>query len=329
MTSTKHPTRDQHQPATSTGSNGQMLEQLAAVIDRRTKGGTGEQDSSTAVPYLTFFRREKLTEPNPCLIEPSIVFVAQGAKQLLIGDQAYAYDTERFLIASLDLPGSSQVLEASPTRPCLGLALRLDLRVITELAGHVRLLAPRDRNNDGSAALGTVTPELLEPFARLLALLDRPDEISILAPLIEREIHFRLLKSDVGPRLLQIAAAGSHSQRIASAIDWIKVNYARPLSIDELVAHVQMSTSTLHHHFRQLTGMSPLQYQKWMRLNEARRMMLNEDFDAAGAAFQVGYESPSQFSREYNRLFGAPPKRDIGELRKRASKATQRLPAHH
>lgn len=329
MTFLKTPTRNHYQSATTAGSNDHMLEQLAAVIDRRTEGETREQDSPTAIPSLTFFRREKLTEPNPCLVEPSIVFVVQGAKQLLIGDQAYAYDTDRFLIASLDLPGSSQVLEASAEKPCLGLALRLDLRVITELAGHVRLPASRDRNAPGSAVLGTVTPEVLEPFKRLLSLLDRPDEISILAPLIEREIHFRLLKCDVASRLLQIAALGSHSQRIATAIGWIKVNYARPLSIDELSAHVQMSTSTLHHHFRQLTGMSPLQYQKWMRLNEARRMMLNEDFDAAGAAFLVGYESPSQFSREYSRLFGAPPKRDIGELRKRASKVSQRFPAHH
>lgn len=298
-----------------------LLSQLAEVIEYRT---VGEEDSETAIPSLTFFRREKLTEPNACLIEPSIVFVTQGAKQLLIGDHAYAYDTERFLIASLDLPGSSQVLQASHEKPCLGLALRLDLRVIAELAGHVRLPSSRDRGVDGSAALGTVTPELLEPFNRLLALIDRPDEIAILAPLIEREIHFRLLKSDVAPRLLQIAAVGSHSQRIARAIHWIKVNYARPLSIDDLAIHVQMSTSTLHHHFRQLTAMSPLQYQKWMRLNEARRMMLNEDFDAASAAFRVGYESPSQFSREYSRLFGAPPKRDIGNLRERAGEVILR-----
>jgi AraC-like DNA-binding protein len=298
-----------------------LLAQLAGAIARKT---AGTDDCATSIPKLSFFRREKLTGPNACLIEPSIVFVAQGAKQLLIAEQAYTYDTERFLIASLDLPGSSQVLQASPETPCLGLALRLDLRVIAELAGHVRLPRSRDRRTDGSAAIGTVTPELLEPFSRLLALLDQPDEIAVLAPLIEREIHYRLLKSDVGARLLQIASVGSHSHRIGRAIDWMKVNYARQFSIDELAAHVQMSASTLHHHFRQLTAMSPLQYQKWMRLNEARRMMLNEDLDAASAAFHVGYESPSQFSREYSRLFGAPPKRDIGSLRERAGRISQR-----
>lgn len=303
-------------------SGAALLAQMAAVIARRT---AGKEDCATSIPNLSFFRREKLTGPSACLIEPSIVFVAQGAKQLLIAEQAYTYDTERFLIASLDLPGSSQVLQATPERPCLGLALRLDLRVIAELTGHVRLPPPRDRRSDGSAAIGTVTPELLEPFGRFLALLDQADEIAVLAPLIEREIHYRLLKSDVGGRLLQIASVGSHSHRIARAIDWIKINYARQLSIDELATHVQMSASTLHHHFRQLTAMSPLQYQKWMRLNEARRMMLNEDLDAASAAFQVGYESPSQFSREYSRLFGAPPRRDIGGLRERAGKVTARL----
>ncbi|WP_320202039.1 AraC family transcriptional regulator (plasmid) [Agrobacterium sp. rho-13.3] len=306
-------------------AHGALQNQLAETIEKRT---AGEDDRGTAIANLTFFRREKQAGPTPCLIEPSIVFVAQGAKQLLIGEQAYTYDTERFLIASLDLPGSSQVLEGSPEKPCLGLALRLDLRVISELVAHVRLPAPRERVCDSSAALGTITPALMVPFARLLALLDQPDEIEVLAPLIEREIHFRLLKSDVAGRLLQIASVGSQGHRIARAIDWMKVNYARQLSIEELANYVQMSASSLHHHFRQLTAMSPLQYQKWMRLNEARRLMLNENQDAAAAAFNVGYESPSQFSREYSRLFGAPPKRDIGTLRERAGSAGGRVTAN-
>ncbi len=287
---------------------------LAEVIGLMT---TGDEDRATALPNLNFFRRETVTDPCACLIEPSMVFVAQGAKQLLIGDQAYRYDIGRFLIASLDLPGASQVLEASPGRPCLGLMLRLDMRLLAELMPHVRLPS-RERAGEGSAALGVLTPALLEPFGRLVSLLDQPDDIAVLAPLIEREIHYRLLKSDVAPRLMQIAAVGSQGHRIARAIDWMKAHYAGTFSIDDLAAHVQMSPSTLHHHFRQLTAMSPLQYQKWLRLNEARRMMLNEDVDAASAAFKVGYESPSQFSREYSRLFGAPPKRDIGALRQRA-----------
>lgn len=288
---------------------------LAKVIASRT---SGDEDRPTAIPNLGFFRREKVTDPCPCLIEPSIVLVARGAKQLLIGDKAYTYDIARFVIASLDLPGSSQVLDASHEKPCLGLVFRLDMRLLAELIAHVRLPPVGGRAPEGSAAIGTLTPTLLEPFARLLDLLDDPTDIEVLAPLIAREIHYRLLKTDVAPRLMQIASVGSQSQRIARAIDWMKARYAAPLSIDELAAQVQMSPSSLHHHFRQLTAMSPLQYQKWMRLNEARRMMLNENLDAASAAFQVGYESPSQFSREYSRLFGAPPKRDIGSLRERA-----------
>jgi transcriptional regulator GlxA family with amidase domain len=186
---------------------------------------------------------------------------------------------------------------------------------MTELISQTRQPPPRDRATEASAALGTIAPALLEPFARLLALLDDAADMAVLSPLIEREIHYRLLKSDLAARLWQIASAGSQSQRIARAIDWLKINYAQPLRAAELAGHVQMSPSSLHHHFRQLTAMSPLQYQKWLRLSEAKRLMLNENLDAARAAFQVGYESPSQFSREYSRLFGASPKRDVQGLR--------------
>lgn len=257
------------------------------------------------------------------MVEPSIVFVVQGSKQLLIGDQAFAYDTGRVLLNSLDVPASSQVLEASPERPCMGLVLKLDLRVMAELISHSGLPPPRERANEGGTSLGTMTPALLEPFGRLLALLDEPSAIGVLSPLIEREIHFRLLTSDLAVQLWQMASVGSQSQRIARAIHWLRAHYALPLSIDELANRAQMSASTFHHHFRTLTAMSPLQYQKWLRLNEARRLMLNERLDAASASFRVGYESPSQFSREYGRLFGVPPKRDIDELRRKASSGLQ------
>ena len=294
---------------------------LANIIGRWTRG---KEDCPTPVPNLAFFRRETPTRPCACLVEPGIVLVLQGAKQLLIGDYAYAYDPEHFLITSLDLPASSQVLAASPDQPCLGLVLRLDLRVIAELIAQSGLPPPRERAAQGGAALGTITPALLEPFGRLLALLDEPGAIAVLAPLIEREIHYRLLMSNQAARLWQITSVGSQSHRIAKAIDWLKANYAQPLRIDELAAHAQMSPSSLHHHFHQLTAMSPLQYQKWLRLSEAKRLMLNERLDAASAAFHVGYESPSQFSREYSRRFGAPPKRDIEGLRRQADDRTAR-----
>lgn len=294
---------------------GLLHQGLADAIGRWT---VGKEDCSTLIPNLGFFRREAPTQPCACIVEPSVVLVVQGAKQLLVGDHAYAYDTERFLINSLDVPASSQALEASADKPCLGLVLRLDLRIMAELIAHSGLQPPRNRADEGSSALGTITPALLEPFSRLLALLDEPGAIAVLTPLIEREIYYRLLMSDQSARLWQIASVGSMSHRIARAIDWLRANYAQPLHIDDLAAHVQMSPSNLHHHFRQLTAMSPLQYQKWLRLHEARHLMLNKRLDAASAAFQVGYESPSQFSREYGRLFGAPPKRDIEGLRQRA-----------
>jgi AraC-like DNA-binding protein len=289
---------------------------LARTIGRWTEGTA---DRSTPFPDLKFFRREAPTPPGICLVEPSVILVVQGAKRLLVGDDAYAYDSERFLIASLDVPASSEVVEASHDRPCLGLVLKLDLRMMAELAAQTRVPPPSDRSVTRSMALGTVTPTLLESFKRLTDLLDEPDALEVLAPLVQREIHYRLLTSDQAGRLRQLASVGSQSYLVARAIEWLKANYASPLRIDDLAERVHMSASSLHHHFRQLTAMSPLQYQKWLRLNEARRLMLNDGFDAAGAAFEVGYESPSQFSREYARLFGAPPKRDVVGLRSKAA----------
>ena len=286
---------------------------MAEIIGRWT---VGEQDCLTPVQNLLFFRREAPSAPCACTIEPSVLFVVQGAKQLLLGEQAFAYDTAHFLLNSLDLPASSQVLEASPDRPCLGLMIKLDLRVMADIIAQSGMPPPRERAADGSTAIGTVTPALLEPVNRLLALIREPDAIAVMSPLIEREIHFRLLRSDLAGRIWRMASVGSQSHRIVRAVDWLRTHFAQPLRIDELAAHVQMSPSTLHHHFRLLTAMSPLQYQKWLRLNEAKRLMLNEHLDAANAAFQVGYESPSQFSREYSRHFGVTPKRDINGLRR-------------
>ncbi|MBY8947819.1 AraC family transcriptional regulator [Pseudomonas sp. SH10-3B] len=275
-------------------------------------------DYPMPIPGLGFYRREQPATPVVCMVEPSIVLVAQGEKRLWVGGEGYPYDTARFLVTSLDIPANSEVLVASPTRPCLGLTFKLDLRILAELIAQGELPPTRERAVMKGVGIGGVTGAMLASFARLVELLDEPESIAVLAPLIQREIHFRLLQSDQAGRLRQICSVDGQGYRIARAIDWLKLNYDVPLRVEELAARVQMSAATFHHHFRQLTAMSPLQYQKWLRLNEARRLMLNEHRDVSSAAFKVGYESPSQFSREYSRLFGVPPKRDMAMLRGKA-----------
>jgi AraC-like DNA-binding protein len=269
----------------------------------------------TAIPGLTLARRTEPSPPVSIMYEPRICVIAQGAKRVLLSDETYEYDPQHFLITSVDLPTMVQVIKASPEKPYLGLLLNLDQRELSQLMVDSHLPPPRAQQSSRGMAIGEVTLPLLTAFQRLIDLLADPKDIPILAPNIQREIFYRLLVSDQGARLRQMASAGSQSQQIARAIDWLKGNFTRPLRIDDLAAQVNMSTSTFHHHFRAVTAMSPLQYQKWLRLSEARRLMLAEDRDATTAAFQVGYESPSQFSREYGRLFGAPPLRDITNLR--------------
>jgi AraC-like DNA-binding protein len=273
----------------------------------------------TAIPGLALWRRDEPTQPASGMYEPSVCLVAQGAKRVVLGDDTYVYDAHHYLITSVDLPTVWQIIEASREKPCLGLVLKLDQREISQLMVDSNLPPPRAQQSSRGMAIGEVTLPLLTAFQRLIELLAEPKDIPILAPIIQREIIYRLLVGDQGARLRQMASAGSQSRQIARAIDWLKGNFTRPLRIDDLATQVNMSTSTFHHHFRALTAMSPLQYQKWLRLNEARRLMLTEHVDAATAAFHVGYESPSQFSREYGRLFGAPPLRDITSLRQVAS----------
>jgi AraC-like DNA-binding protein len=269
----------------------------------------------TAIPGLILARRDKPSEPISIMYEPRICVIAQGAKRVQLGDDAYVYDTHHFLVTSVDLPTFVQVIKASQEKPYLGLVLNIDQREISQLMVDSNLPPPRPQQSSRGMGTGEVTVPLLTAFQRLIDLLAEPKDIPILAPIIKREIFYRLLVSDQGARLRQIASAGSQSQQIARAIEWLKGNFSRPLRIEDLASQVNMSTSTFHHHFREVTAMSPLQYQKWLRLSEARRLMLAENQDATTAAFQVGYESPSQFSREYGRLFGAPPLRDITSLR--------------
>ncbi len=293
-------------------------EALAKSIARWTAEG---DQLVTAVPGLSLYRRDAPTEPISYMYEPSICLVAQEVKRVLLGDDTYVMDGHHFLISAVDLPTVVQVIKASREKPYLGLILRLDQREISQLMADGHLPPPRAQESSRGMAIGEVTLPLLTAFQRLIDLLDEPTDIPILAPIIQREISYRLLVGDQGARLRQIATARSPSHQIAQAIEWLKSHYTLSLRIDDLAARVHMSTSAFHHHFRRLTAMSPLQYQKWLRLNEARRLMLTEHFNAATAAFQVGYESPSQFSREYRRFFDEPPFRDVKSLRQTANSA--------
>lgn len=288
------------------------LKALGGSIARLT--GQGEMHT-TAVAGLSLFRRTEPTEPTTGMYQPSICLIAQGAKRVKLGEDYFVYDAQHYLITSVHLPTVVQITEASPEKPYLGLRLTFDLGEIAQLMADSQLPPPRTQQSRRGMAIGEVTLPQLNAFLRLIDLLDAEEDIPILAPIIQREIIYRLLVGDQGARLRQVAAAGSQSHQIARAIEWLKGNFTQPLRIDDLANQVNMSTSTFHHHFRTLTAMSPLQYQKTLRLNEARRLMLAERLDAATASFHVGYESPSQFSREYSRLFGAPPLRDITNLR--------------
>jgi len=292
------------------------IEALGKSIARLTDKG---ELHTSAVPGLSLFRREEPTGPITGMYEPSVCLIAQGAKRVLLGDDTYVYDAHHYLITSVHLPTVVQIIEASREKPYLGLRLMLDQREISQLMVDSNLPPPRVQQSSRGMATGEVTLPLLTAIQRLIDLLAEQQDIPILAPIIQREIIYRLLVGDQGERLRQIASAGSQSHQIARAIDWLKGNYSQPLIIDDLAARVRMSSSTFHHHFRSMTALSPLQFQKQLRLQEARRLMLAERMDAATAAFQVGYESPSQFSREYNRLFGAPPLRDITNLRQMAA----------
>lgn len=290
-----------------------MSANLAMDVARLTSPGVAE--ISTAIDGLSFYRQDAPTICSVCIVEPSIAFVVQGTKIMMLDDETFRYDPSHFLITSLDLPAKMQVLEASPDKPYLGIVIRLDLKIISEFLTYVPLLESTSQASGSGMVISPTTPDLYDAVQRLVSLLNEPESIPVLAPLIKREIYWRVLTSEQGARLRQIITVGSQSLRIARSVEWLKSSYDQPLKVDELAERAQMSRSTFHHHFREVTSMSPLQYQKRLRLTEARRLMLGENLDAAAAAFRVGYESPSQFSREYTRLFGAPPKRDVTTYR--------------
>jgi AraC-like DNA-binding protein len=273
------------------------------------------ENRATDIPGLTFHRRTAPTSPCSITYEPSVTVVAQGRKQVELGRNVFIYDASRFLLTSVDLPVVSRVIEASEQEPCLALSLKLEMPVIRELLSREEIQVAEAPFDSPGMATGETTVEFLSACCRLVDLLHKPQDIPFLSGLIQREIIYRILGSAEGARLRAIATLGEQSHRTAKAIAWIRGNYAKLLRVEDLAEIAGMGVSTLHHHFRMLTAMSPLQYQKQLRLQAARGRMLMDGLDAASAAFEVGYESASQFNREYSRFFGQPPMRDIRTFR--------------
>ncbi|NVD42019.1 AraC family transcriptional regulator [Ensifer sp. HO-A22] len=270
---------------------------------------------STRIPRLILIRSSSPTEPIHTLHQPAVCFIAQGSKQVMLGDTVQTYDPNRYLTVSVDLPVIGQVIDASAEKPYLCLRLDLNPAMLSALVIEMGS-SPLDARVPGPGLfLSDTTPELLDAIVRLLRLLDRPDEADLLAPLAEREILYRLLMGEQGHRLRQIARSESKLTQVTRAIEVIKRDFRKPLRIEDLAARANMGLSSFHQHFKAVTAMSPLQYQKQLRLQEARRLILGQSIDAATAGHHVGYDSPSQFSREYARLFGQPPLRDIARLR--------------
>lgn len=285
--------------------------ELARIIADRTHS---EGDRATDIPGLRLYRR---SEPSPCVsaaYQPSLVVFAQGQKRINVGKTTHICDGSNFLLTSVDLPVVSQVVRATKDQPILGLILNLEMPMVREILSQHEFRLDQD-SNASAMAVGISSTDLLDACIRLITLLDQPQDIPFLAPLIQREIIFRLLRSPQGKHLRAIATLGEQTHRTAKAVEWLRTNYAKPLRVEDLATMARMGVSTLHHQFRSLTAMSPLQYQKQLRLHVARERMLNGGIDAASAAFEVGYESASQFNREYSRFFGQPPMRDINSRR--------------
>lgn len=270
-----------------------------------------------ALPEVTLGRFSRPTERVYSLFKPSFCIIAQGSKQMLLGEEVFRYDPGHYLISTVVLPVVANVVEASEERPYLGFQLHLDPAVV---AAVIMESGIKTKKRDASVKAMNVSPtaaDLLEAALKLIRLLDTPDEIKFLAPLIMREIIYRLLRGEQGARLSHLLVAEGDTRRISKAVERLRENLEQPLKIENMARELGMSVSGFHSHFKSVTAMSPVQFQKQIRLQEARRMMLGEDLDVATASSRVGYEDPSYFSREYKKMFGAPPQRDIAKLRSR------------
>ncbi len=288
------------------------LETIASYIDRYSKGPGIHASPVTGINCLKMFGD---AQPLPTVYTPCVCIIAQGAKDVWLGDNRFTYAPGEYLAVTVDLPLSGQVIKASAAKPYLCLAIEIDLLMLSEVISQCDDPPQADSDTARGLFVGKMDDTLMDCVLRLTRLMDSPNDQKIMLPLLQREFYYRLLHSPYGAAIIQLARNGSHMRRIAKVVQHLKKNLAEPMRVEELAGQVNMSPSSFHHHFKKVTAMSPLQYQKNLRLLEARRLLLAESMDAAHAAYRVGYESPSQFSREYARFFGAPPLRDIESLR--------------
>lgn len=293
----------------------QRLE-LAGLIRKHTRStATGDAQQACAVPGLHLVRYEHSRPSAATIAQPALCVFAHGSKEICLGDERYVYDPLHFLVVSVAMPVSGRLLHASPEDPSLLVRLDIDPGEINQLIADAGPVSVPSGANERGLYVERMESSLLDALIRLVRLVETPRDIPMLAPLIRREILYRLLRGQQGHRLYEIALCNSQAHRVSQAVAWLNGHFEQPLRIDDLARRVNLSASTLHHRFKAVTSMSPLQYQKQLRLQEARRLMLNEGMEAAAACYRVGYESPSQFSREYSRQYGAPPSKDLARLR--------------
>src|SRR5713101_4577444 len=304
-----------HQPAEREAQRVQAnREELVERIARAMR----EDGTAQPLQGLHLSRRSLPLKPVHSVVEPSVCVIAQGSKEVLLGESRYRYDPSQYLLATVELPRVSQVLSASKERPYLSLRLSLAPTLVSSVmveAGHA---SPPRHADMRAIAVSPLDGNLLDAFVRLTRLLDSPAEARVLLPLITQEIIYRLLMGEQGGRLRHLAPQGGYTPHFARAVGRLRQDFAQPLRIEQIARDLGMSVSGFHHHFKAVTAMSPLQFQKQLRLQEARRLMLGEDLDAASAAYRVGYQDASHFNREYKSLFGIPPMRDVQRLREEA-----------
>ncbi|MEK5143253.1 AraC family transcriptional regulator [Paenibacillus sp. FSL M7-0134] len=289
-------------------------QELTELIERHSLQNSAKE---TAIPSLFFYQHSSITEPAYRVYKPSFCVVVQGLKEILLAQERFEYGPSNYLIASMNLPVIGQIIKASTDSPYLSLKLEFTQNQILEVLNDCDIKVTSKDNAKRALFVGRMESSIQDAVLRLARLLDTPGEIPFLAPLYTREILYRLLQGPYGVELAQIAVEGSSTYRIREAIDHIVRNWDQSFRIEDLADTASMSVSSFHRHFKEVTAMSPIQFQKQLRLQEARRILLAESADAADVAFRVGYESSSQFSREYSRMFGAPPRADIKRLKEK------------